>query len=178
MDTKVQVNTTGVQVVAVHVNGFVFHEETSTLPASNSASTTQSGTTPTVTSAIPSNTQTGGGHIDAQTGPPTISAILKTEGVSSSTKIGVGVGVSFAVVGVLCLIATMILLRRRARRHDYVNEVDAAVERSEPTTGHSFFAKPSWNRAHGRKVYEVSGESRKRSHDVPIEMWVSPTHGG
>lgn len=72
-------------------------------------------------------------------------------------------------------------LRRRTRGHmnsDYVNEIDAAVERSEPATGHLFFAKQRWGRNQERKIYEVSGQSRKQSHDGPVEMWVSPTHGG
>jgi hypothetical protein len=101
------------------------------------------------------------------------------EGLSSSAKIGIGVGVSLAVVGAMCLVAAIILLRKRARGHtdsDCTNETNAAVEMSEPAIGYSTSGNQRRGLSQERKIHEMPG--RNLGHEDPVEMWVSPTEVG
>jgi hypothetical protein len=179
VDTTVQVNTTGVQVDGIHINGFVFREQTSTLPASASAITTRTETLPTSALRTPSNTQATGEQMSTQTSLPSSSTVPVSEGLRSSAKIGIRVGVSLAVVGAMCLVAAIILWRRRARGHtnsDSTNEINAAVEMSEPAMGYSISGNQRKGLSQERKIHEMPG--RNLGHEDPVEMWVSPPEVG
>jgi hypothetical protein len=128
-----------------------------------------------------SNTRATGDQIGARTGFTSPTTISVSEGLSSSAKAGIGIGVSLAVVGVICLIAAIILMRRRGRGHmnfGHSNELDAAVESSNPAVGYSFSGKQSWGPSQERKIHELSGHRRKLTHDGPVEMRVPPGHCG
>ena len=181
--TTAVVISTGVSVVAVHVNGFVFRDSAvSTAPSLASASTTQAGSTPTTSLAFPSNTASG-------TSAP-------SRGLGSGERIGIAVGAALGFLGICCMITAIIMLKCRSRRRKVVS-VPGIVEApsyppSYPMMGRAMGSRSIYEApgkaGDGRTIawkyqpssvetHEVSGESEQDSKG-PVEMWVSPSHGG
>ena len=164
--------STGVSVVGVHLNGYVFQNGVaSTAPGSASASTTPGGITPTTSSTTASNTA-------SQTSAPSYQ-------IGSGEKIGLGVGISLGFVGICCLVIAFVLLKRRSRPRSPVYPAGPAEAPSYPPN------YPISRRAVGsHSIYEAPGKpgegrTMAETHDVssghnkgPAEMWVSPSQGG
>jgi len=162
-DTTAVVISTGVSVVAVHVNGFVFQDgAASTAPGSASASTTQDGSTPTTSSVLTSNTASG-----TSASPSTVS-ITPSPGLGSGAKFGIGIGVTLGFVGICCIIITIIMLKRCSRPRSPIYPAKLAEAASYPQSN---------SIARHAETYEVPGQS-KQDDKGPAEMWVPPSHGG
>lgn len=116
--------TTSSLVVAVHINGYVFKDQ---LRVSTSASITSA--SPTGTSSL--------SITKSSTQPSTIATARPEESaqndsrLSTGSKIGIGVAVPLAVIGICALLTTLFLLRRRRIKPADENNVPELASRQE-----------------------------------------------
>ncbi|KAJ5609912.1 lpxtg-domain-containing protein [Penicillium herquei] len=102
---------------------------TSTAPASVSATTTSTGSTATSTFSTSSTTSQSSG-----TGSSISQMSHSGGGLSNGAKIGIGVGVSLGVVGLIAVLVGCYLMGRRSRRKGEMNGSGASVAELPPAS--------------------------------------------
>jgi hypothetical protein len=107
-------------VVGVQINGYNFatpttSSSTTSSTSSSTTSSTSSSTTSSTSSSSPSTTPAlPGASVNPNPASPTNSA-SSSHGLSSGSKIAIGVGLTLAIVGIACLVTVWMLFRRRRR---------------------------------------------------------------
>lgn len=156
-DSTVQIGGSGSEITGVHMNGFIFQDQvtssiasSSSIPPSTSASTTSisPALTPATTSTPPTSTSS-----------PLPAPNLESEGLSQGGIIGVGVGVSLGVVGLISMLVAFILFKRRTRSPNAPGVAENGLD-----------SKPL-------QPYGSSIEMSSQVGREPSEMWVAPENG-
>jgi len=152
-ETHAVIISTGVSVVGVHINGYVFDGTPSTAPPSVPATTT-------ATSSM-------------KTAPAATSSAAAQMGLSSGAKIGIGVGVSLGFIAVCCFLVSFIVWRRRSRSVAY------PVGFAEAPSCREIYPMAKRSEA-SNLLHEAPGEmyDKAGSKSAPVEMWVAPHQGG
>ncbi|KAH8601784.1 hypothetical protein B0O99DRAFT_200541 [Bisporella sp. PMI_857] len=119
----VRTATTSNTAYAVPINGFLFAEVSRDLASSSDSRTTTIGTGALSTSTTPTNRALPT-SIPPQTSQPTSvplssdsssSTAARSSSLDSGAKIGIGIGVSFTVLGICCAIGAFCFVRRHVR---------------------------------------------------------------
>ncbi|KAF4632821.1 hypothetical protein G7Y89_g5302 [Cudoniella acicularis] len=163
-------------VGGAHVNGFVFNQAAVATPAAASTTTLATmSSSATTTQPVPSGgTQT---QIPTSTNisaaPHTPNAPILTNGA----KVGIGIGVTLGVFGIICLVAVMFLLKRRGRQPGAIELADSEF------LGHSSHGKAEkFTRISfpgvvtEASVREMRGVGNSPGH--PAELCANPSRGG